>query len=383
LNIKKRILLTGARAPATLDLARLFTEAGYTVMVAETSKWHLCSVSKAVKKSFVVPAPIYSTKKYAHGIIEIVIREKIDLIIPTCEEVFALAIHHKEISKYCALLCDPMDQLEPLHNKAKFIDILKEKGFAFPETALFTSKEDLLKISKGWDKVVLKPVYSRFADGVVIGKRDEIDHLKLPAVTKKKQWVAQEFIEGKRFATYGYAKDGLLLAHVTYPMEYCIGEIGSALAFKSIDNKGSFELMERLVKELSYTGQISLDLIEKEDGTVVPIECNPRAISGLHLFEKGDMLPKIMTDGAGTTFIKAGREAQLTIPLLLFGGITKNLRGIFTTLRSGRDVIFHRKDIWPALFSPILIVYFAVKALRTGKTLVGASTYDMEWNGSE
>jgi len=51
------ILLTGGRAPAALELARVFHRAGHTVFMAESLRGHLSQPSNAIKANFVVPAP--------------------------------------------------------------------------------------------------------------------------------------------------------------------------------------------------------------------------------------------------------------------------------------------------------------------------------------
>ena len=350
-------------------------------MVADTNNKHLCRFSNAVSKCFVIPAPIHGSKKFANAIIQLIKRHKIDIIIPTCEEIFTLAAHHTEITSYCDLLCDPLSKLEPLHNKEKFTQILKQNTLPYPETILLTSPEDVMSTSRIWEKVVYKPVYSRFARQVIICEKNAIHKTKSIIPTKSQPWIAQEFISGRRLCTYGFSKKGKLLAHVTYPIEYSIGEIGSALAFRSIEHEPSFKLVKNLVEALSFTGQISLDLIEKNDGSVVPIECNPRATSGLHLFNITDNFPSAMIDGKQTIFLSKGRKAQLTVPLLLLGGLKSKPKQLLRTLFTGKDVIFRWCDILPALISPALLAYYAWKGFRKGMTITAVSTYDIEWNG--
>jgi short-subunit dehydrogenase involved in D-alanine esterification of teichoic acids len=58
------ILLTGGRAPVTLDLARAFHRAGHTVFMAESLRGHLSQPSNAVKAHFVVPAPRQELRRF-------------------------------------------------------------------------------------------------------------------------------------------------------------------------------------------------------------------------------------------------------------------------------------------------------------------------------
>ncbi len=72
----KRILLAGGRAPATLELARLFYVAGHTVTVAKSMPWRLCRGSKAVAQVFRVPPPNRQPEQFVDALLNIVRRKK-------------------------------------------------------------------------------------------------------------------------------------------------------------------------------------------------------------------------------------------------------------------------------------------------------------------
>ena len=88
-----RVLITGGRAPVALDLARHFAAAGAEVFVADSAPCFLARASKAVRRGFRVPPPRQAPQAFAKAIGSIVRREKIELIVPTCEEVFFVARH--------------------------------------------------------------------------------------------------------------------------------------------------------------------------------------------------------------------------------------------------------------------------------------------------
>ncbi len=379
MSTKKKVLLTGARAPVTLDLARLLSTDGHHVLVADTSKYHLCHYSRAIKKSLVVPAPNDDHKYFINAIIDLIKLHKVDILIPTCEEIFSLAAHHTKISSYCELLCTTLPNLDTLHNKNNFIQLLKKKGLPYPETHLLTSKKQLRLASLMWEKVVYKPVYSRFAQDVIICDKGSLENTASIVPTKNEPWIAQEFIEGQRLCSYGCAKNGQLLAHVTYPAEYCIGETGPALLFQSRNHPKLLQLMQALVKSLSFTGQFSLDLIEKENDQLIPIECNPRATSGLHLFKNSDNLPSSLIKGNQIPPLPEGRKAHFTLPL--FWKMKSQPVKLMQTLFTSRDALFCWWDPLPALISPALLVYYYWQAYKKNMSLIELSTHDIKWNG--
>ncbi|TGV95612.1 hypothetical protein EN797_039860, partial [Mesorhizobium sp. M2E.F.Ca.ET.154.01.1.1] len=62
------------------------------------------------------------------------------------------------------------------------------------------------------------------------------------------------------------------------------------------------KLVERIVAGTGWSGQISFDLMREADGTVLPLECNPRAVSGLHFFrEPARFAEAVLGDGPEVT----------------------------------------------------------------------------------
>ncbi|MCB1135773.1 MAG: ATP-grasp domain-containing protein [Chlamydiia bacterium] len=378
MSTSQRILLTGARAPVTLDLARMLQANGHKVFVADTTQAHVCRFSNAVKRSFVVPAPIEGTLSFVIALKDIVCAEQIDCLIPTCEEVFAIAQHMDVLTKHCRVFCEAIDRLEPLHNKATFIELLQSFGLPFPQTLKLTSPADVEAALERWERVVFKPVYSRFARDVLICHRSDTERVRCVLPSASDPWVAQQYIEGERLCTYTVAEEGRVLAHTSYPVEHCLGRIGSALAYRNVHHRAALALVAELVNKLDYTGQLSLDLIVGPDGVPVPIECNPRATSGLHLFRAEDRLDQAFLGGIPAKTPPEGRHAHVALPLLLMGGKHR-----FKAWTQGRDVIFSSRDPLPALISPLLLLYFAIKGLKLGMSMTQASTYDIEWNGHD
>ena len=109
------ILLTGGRAPAALELARAFHHAGHTVFMAESLRGHLSQPSNAIKANFVVPAPRQEEDAFINALKKIIEENKVNLLIPTCEEVFHIAMRREELP--CTVFTESIDKLDQLHNK--------------------------------------------------------------------------------------------------------------------------------------------------------------------------------------------------------------------------------------------------------------------------
>ncbi|GAB1540480.1 ATP-grasp domain-containing protein [Scytonema sp. NUACC21] len=382
------ILLTGGRAPITLDLARLLSAAGCKVFVADSIKHHLCTASRAVVKNFLVPPPKFNPTGYIKTLVEIIKEEKISLLIPTCEEIFYIANGLAQLTPYCQVFAEPLEKLNRLHNKWQFICRVQQIGLVAPQTWLVNSHQDLLDVFNlpSPKKIVLKPVYSRFASHVRILSKpiSEIPYLE---INSNKAWVAQEFISGKHYCTYSIAHQGKVLAHAVYPTVFTAGK-GSCIYFESIAHPGLLEWVKTFVEAEEFTGQIAFDFIEAEDGTLYPLECNPRAISAIHLFNSSDRLERAFFNKTNIIIQpQVEQRAMIAMAMIVYGlasAISSRRLGswlkIFT---STKDVVFRLSDPLPFFHLWIVLLQFIQMSRKSQQTLQQVSTRDIEWDGED
>lgn len=327
------VMLTGGRAPCTLALARLFHAAGHRVLVAESVEHHLCRVSKAVERSFRVPPPNGTPGVYVAALTDIIVKEQVDVLIPTCEEIFFVAMGLNRLAPICRVWAAPIGQLQELHDKWLFAELARRLGLAVPDTCLITSDAEWLALADGgrWEQagesngaageagagkvngepgeavpvgaaswlggdLVLKPAYSRFASRVLfLDKADTVEARqrllagKLPELSAAAPWVAQRRIDGQHLCTYSVAYEGTLIAHAAYPCLYRVGE-GATVHYEPIHHEGALDWVRRFAAATGFSGQLAFDFIETagdgegKPGVLYAIECNPRSTSGVLLF---------------------------------------------------------------------------------------------------
>ena len=192
--IHKKVLLTGGRSLFALDLVRRFHEKGYEVFVAETSPFHVCRHSNAVKKNFIVPSPRFQSKGFIDALVDICIQQRIDLVIPTFEEIFCLAKGIHRFPEHCTVFCENYAILDQLHNKWLFNKKILSLGFETPQSYLVHSQEELESVPLDVP-YILKPSYSRAAQKIL-----KVSSRTPPKVTINSQnpLVAQEYLHGKK-----------------------------------------------------------------------------------------------------------------------------------------------------------------------------------------
>ncbi|TWU06099.1 ATP-grasp domain-containing protein [Stieleria varia] len=381
------ILVTGGRAPAALELVRLLHASGYRVVMAESLRWHLSRQSWAVARNYFVPWPSREPDNYVDSIAEIIDKEQATLLIPTCEEIYYLAERRERIPHTCVLLAPEWPQLHTLHSKWLFIHQARRYQLAVPETKLLTSRRACELEFESGRELVFKPVYSRFASSTVVRPKC-LDDFAAVQPNLEFPWVAQEYISGRQLSTYSLAHEGKLLAHVNYPMNFSTG-IGPTFAYEPIAHPAMLQWVAQFVAAERFSGQIAFDFIEREDGSVIAIECNPRSTSGLHLFRRRIDLGHAFVhpeQHTGPMLVpRSRRPVQHTLILLLWAiGYVRSwseLKRWARTFIWGKDILLSVHDPLPLLMFGFNLLPVLARARKYSVNIDQAATMDIEWNG--
>lgn len=392
MNIKsqiKNLLLTGGRAPATLDLARKFNSYGITVYVAESLPNHLCTYSRAVKESFELPAPKLDPERYIEELKAIIVHKKIDLVIPTCEEVFYIA-RYKEILTLAfpgvTIFVDSFEKLKMLHNKSAFIEYIRNLGKAVPRTWLLRSSEDVANFytrTQFSQRIIIKAAFSRFATKIF--ELENGKNIPLLDVSVERPWVVQEFITGKQYCSYSICHSGTVFAHTAYAATFTAAR-GGCICFEHTDHPEIYRWVQDVVKDLKFTGQIAFDFIQTTDGILYPLECNPRATSGIHLLNSQEIVEAMMIPAAPVQ-ISGSKSKMVALPMILYG--VRQCKG-FTSLKDwlkifwqANDVLFSVDDPVPFFQQFVMLKTLYFIGCNGGISMLEATTYDIEWNGED
>lgn len=358
-----RILITGSRAPAALELVRNFGLCGWEVYAADSIDAAIARYSAYVKRFFTVHAPRSDERAFVDDLCDIVRKHGIDVVFPTCEEIFWIAKNLAEIRARCRaqIICEPLEKLDVLHNKYKFIRFAKGLGIAVPDTHLIAENVPIAQTNAQKEqKIVLKPVYSRFGEDVIVAEPSDIAFDGLHG-----KWIAQEFIEGEPVCSYGYAENGVLKFNICYRSPV---RARTFTAFAPFVCGAVTKMVQTIAEALCFTGNLSFDFIRRGDA-YIPIECNPRITSGIHTL-RGNAFDALFF---GTLKQPQLDFAQLRLPTLLTGG----------GWLPYRDVIWNSNDKRPFFNQARCLWAFHTLAKRHGVSLTKAMTIDIAWNGED
>lgn len=375
-----RVLILGARAPACLEWARAFGQAGWTVTVADSLAQPLSRFSRAAEHFVRLPEPRHDPEAWIEALAVVIRQQAIDLLLPTCEEVFYLAHGLERLRPLCRVFTSGFELLHRLHHKGDFAAMTEGWAVAAPPTRVLNDANALQALAAEHDALVFKPAYSRFASQTLI--RPSLAQLAKVRPSAEAPWVAQRFVPGQEYCSFSVLVDGQLRAHSSYQPRYRVGR-GSGIYFHSCAPAPIRAFLEQFGQATGYTGQVGFDFIEDQHGRFHVLECNPRATSGVHLFDDQRMqLVAALSTEAGTVLEATLEPRMIALAMLLLAAPQRALsREFWHDYRQARDVIVQDGDRGPLTAQVLSLAEIIGRALTRRCGLLAASTADIEWNG--
>jgi hypothetical protein len=379
-----RIALTGARAPATFELAHLLRGAGHEVDLVDSVPWAVSRWSQVVGPVWRIPSPRFAPQSCVQALRRLSSQRRWDAILPTCEEIFHLArfVDVDPLALGAPLWAPPGSVLLQLHHKGEFIRSARALSLPVPETHVIAQMphDTPWEPAAGQGDWVLKPAWSRFGVRVqMLRPGDAWPQEVVP--TPAHPWVLQRRLQGQAWCTWSVAREGTLLIHSAYRVEATAGPIGAAIAFTMAPHDRILEWVQRFVSALKLTGQFAFDFIDTAAGPL-PLECNPRLTSGVHGF-RGDR-------DAGARVVDAfnGRgaiaEASPSLHHAPDGRRFTSalaLRSYGHRIPGGEELLDMPGDRWPHRLQLLSYGWLMALSLLHGADPRAFSTRDIEFNG--
>ena len=379
-----KILVTSARMPFALAIIRRLARSGHEVHASDTYSTAPGSHSQYVTGHLVTSAPKFSTERFVHEVADYTREHGIELIVPAWEDVFYLACHRDTVeSGGATLYAGTFEGLARLHDKHSFEVMVEQLGIRAPVGVTVHSDQELHEAVKRWPHYFGRGVFSRGGvtlltnTGPLAGRVD-IDDIH---PTDDQPWLVQEFVDGPMVCTYSTLHEGRVTAHCMYraPRQF---HHSTGIQFESIDGSESLKAVQKLGEELNYTGQMSLDFVDAEDGLVI-IECNPRPTDGTLLMEDEELAGGITDPNRELEMVPPGRETQLDFAVLA-GMFDDGLKGVPGTIHDlvkirGSDRGWH--DQLPNLYSFLAFCHHERLSLKEHEKLQVAMYEDVSWDG--
>ncbi len=378
-----RFLVTGARSPVALELTRNLAQHGHDVFLADSLRFPLARHSRYVRKTYFIESPRKCLLQFQDDIVAIVKNENIDVLIPTCEEVFYVSVIKSALESHVKVFSPNFSLMKTFHSKYQIYKAANGCGFINPSTEVITGRK-LLDRNDYRGKVV-KREFCRFGTGVLIEPSfNEVR--KLVDNKLDGQFVIQNKVEGIECCTYAVANNGKVVFESVYTPKHRVRK-AAGIYFEPVYSKDISLAVSVFCEKHKITGQIGFDVVINDSGIYL-LECNPRATSGLHLLAEKDLSKGFLGGEVYTNYADELDEPKMIglamllicLPIAICKSQFRNWKRDFS---AAVDVVSVQSDRSFILFSFMALLELCVISIRTRSSLRAASTFDIEWDGEE
>lgn len=378
-----RVLVTSSRLPFALDMIRKLAELGHEVYAADCYALAPGSHSRYLAGHFVTGSPSEATVDFVADVEAILRENEIDLLLPAFEEAFYLASQRDRLAAVADVFVPPFQTLARVHDKGTFEELARRLELPTPETILATSDAELRSAIERFPRYFARAAFSRGGVSLLTNTGPLADHIDVSDChpSESSPWLVQEFVDGPMRCTYSTLRDGEVTAHCAYaaPRQW---EHSTGIQFESIDGAASLEVVQRLGRELAYTGQMSLDFVDSPAGLRL-IECNPRATDGVLLMTGDELQAGLVGTGEHPMIVEPGRLTQLDLAVFgqMFSERPGEIPGSVADLIHvhGSDRGWH--DAMPRLYSFLAFAHHERLSRSQHEQLFIAMSDGITWDG--
>ena len=278
-----RVLVTNAKNRIAYNILRSLASEERRVLCADFVPRSMSFYSRYASGYFIYPSPFSAQREFINCLIAKIKDLKIDVLVPVFEELYLVAKHKNELSKYVKMALPDYSQILTAHNKDKWVSIAQDLNIPVPKTILITRYiADPGLIEELTFPVLIKPKQGGGGWGIMlVNSASELrDYLSAGAPEGQpwERFIVQQMIEGETICVAMVFSQGQLRGKVAYQQirEYpAFG--GQATCRISISNKTAEDNFQRLLEHLEWHGICQADFVVNKT-TQVPylIDINPR-----------------------------------------------------------------------------------------------------------
>lgn len=387
-----RILATSARMPFAVDeIHKLGEELGHFVIATDTFKQSPGMHSKGVNEAIVTAPPTQEPAAFVDDVITIIDQHRIDWVLPMFEEVFYLAAnrHRLEQGREDVNFFFPqLDALLEVNDKSKFADLCKRLDLPVAETIVCTTPEQFVAATKHWEHWFARATFGRGGLDIItnygpLAGETAVEDIK---PTDEDPWLVQQYLVGEDRCSWSIVHEGEVVLHSCYRHPLTIDDRGG-IVFESVDSPESLAAVQKIAKDLNWTGQISMDYLKTEDGTHYMVECNPRPTAGCTVATAEEFNTALFNPD-GLVVVPAGRKKMIKAAVLRDAlKHPTRAKEILDAAKGAKGVYDQRKDHMPLIYSALslrhVLAYRKAAGQETSKELlVAAQFFDILYDGS-
>jgi len=278
-------LVTDANRGSAIAIIRSLARQGWRTIAADSKDDSLGFHSRYAARSLVYPSPTDDAVSFANTILDVVIEEVVDLVIPTTDDaILPLAQARKQFEGLCKLAIPDEEALRLVTDKNETLTLARELGVPTPATYVASTVEQARDVAHllPWP-MVLKAQRSRClsASGEVmktgpVGYANNVKEL-IEEIQRLQQFgpvLVQKYCEGSGLGVELLAHEGRVLAAFQHRRLAEIPITGGASALREsvpLDPE-LYEYSRRLVEALRWTGLLMVEFkVSKHETTLMEI----------------------------------------------------------------------------------------------------------------
>ncbi|GAC56601.1 hypothetical protein GOHSU_09_00020 [Gordonia hirsuta DSM 44140 = NBRC 16056] len=387
-----RLLITSARMPFAVDeIHKLGEEMGRYVAATDSFRESPGLHSKGVDKRILTAPPTQEPDQFVTDVIDAIGAEQIDWVLPMFEEVFYLAANRERIESAhpeAKLFWPSLDALLEVNDKSTFIDLCQRVGLPVAETIICTTPEEFVAATQKWEHWFARATFGRGGLDVITNYGPLAGETKVEDIkpTESDPWLVQEFLVGEDRCSWSVVHEGEVVLHSCYRHPLAIDDRGG-IVFESVDSPESLAAVQKIAKELNWTGQISMDYLATEDGTHYMVECNPRPTAGCTV-ATAEELDTALFNPDGLVVVPGGRKKMIKAAVLRDALMhPRRAKSDFAAAKGAKGVYDQRKDHMPLIYSALSLRHVLAYRKAAGKErakeqLMAAQFFDILYDGS-
>lgn len=357
----KRILITDGVARQVLPIVKGLKKLGCHITILCFSKLDLGYATKYADKRILLPCQEGDIKYQEEYVLDLIKKEKFDLIIPMSDETAQYLSRNKStVLQYAAVAVNDYDIFKQAANKNNTMRICQDNGIPCPTTYFDVKAVDFSKLTF---PVVVKPETGCGSIGFKIV--NDIDHFTdviKEYQQKKYKLCIQEYIpqDGPQYGAEVFRdkKGNFSFLVIDEKPRWFPLDGGSPTINISIHNDEMKDMSKNLLNKMQWVGYANIDFVlDKRDKKPKILEVNPRLSAGTKLnYCLGIDVAKAILENEFDSEVTKYKDYNDGIAIscclteLLWFVKSPNrfkTKPSILSIKNKKDVVFDTSDIWP------------------------------------
>jgi predicted ATP-grasp superfamily ATP-dependent carboligase len=301
------ILLTDAEERAVLAACRGLSNAGYRVAAVGHTRFAASHWSRSCGRRLMLPDPCTDQLAYVDALCEVLSSHEYAVVLPGTEpSLIAVSAQRERIERYASTGLPSPKVVDRSLDKVCLLEAIAVSGLDAPPTFVCSNADEAAEASRELGfPVLVKPARSFGWAGQTLRRQfaaasyDEAS-ARAAALTMQGRFLVQRFEPvASVVSCSGVYAGGLLQVHTTarYRRTWPVAS-GSAALAKTVPLPDELQQkVELLLDHLGWQGIFELEFLERQDGSLTPIDFNPRLFGWIALaIAAGSNLPAVWCD---------------------------------------------------------------------------------------